>query len=505
MTDQSPAPMTPGAAMTLAAIAATAADPRPSGETLAAQEQRITYGVKQQLADTRLTTLGVWQLRWLALSPDNANMAYLAQNTSGANQFAVVVRGTNANAVDMMEDLDVGTVVPFNIGSTTAPPTSVSKGAMAAFTQLMRMSNTLGPTIGTLEQAVASALVGSGAPPGATVFVIGHSLGGCLATMLAVYLRSRPGGTTAPKFGVLTFAAPTAGLADFAKQFNDVDWAVNDGYVNAYDMVPLAWESLSTAASWYPPPGPKANFEVTEGLIPTLEGLTGPNAYVQPSNVVQLNPGNYKPYDPAAINPSVGDFLAQVAAQHANSTYLDLLKAPQLTSAPVVTSLSATVGQEGNEIIVNGFGFTKDCVVDFGTSPCTRCHALSDTQMSAFVPAGLGVVSVRVTNNLGTSPAVPTAQFAYGGPAPVTVTGINPTSGALRTKVTIKGVGFAANPTVYFGKNTATNVSYDPKTQQITADAPASGSPKSVVRDVRVLVNGYLSPAGPADEFTYPN
>jgi hypothetical protein len=23
------------------------------------------------------------------------------------------------------------------------------------------------------------------------------------------------------------------------------------------------------------------------------------------------------------------------------------------------------------------------------------------------------------------------------------------------------------------------------------------------VRDVRVLVNGYLSPAGPADEFTY--
>lgn len=99
-------------------------------------------------------------------------------------------------------------------------------------------------------------------------------------------------------------------------------------------------------------------------------------------------------------------------------------------------------------------------------------------------------------------PAVPLGQFAYGGPAPVTVTSISPTSGGVNQQVKITGVGFTGTPTVYFGRNVATNVQYDSPTL-ITARAPASGALHSAVRDVRVLVNGYLSPASPADEFPY--
>nr|WSX78937.1 IPT/TIG domain-containing protein [Streptomyces sp. NBC_00899] len=497
-----PTPLTPGGAMTLAAIAATGATPRPSGETLAAQEARIVAGVTQQLADTGLATQGVWQLRWLALSPDNANMAYIVKNTSGPNEFAVVVRGSNANVADMLEDLGVGTVVPFNFGGASQPP-SVSKGAMAAFTQLLRMTNTPAATTGTLEQALASAL-GASAPPNATVYVIGHSLGGCLATMLALYLQSRPWSRLAPQFGVYTFAAPTAGLQDFAAQFNKVKWVVNQGYVNAYDMVPLAWAGLDTAKDFFPKPGPAADFYVKDVIIPELEALPGPNVYVQPDNTVAPNAGDYKPYDPVAVHSTVGDFMAQVAAQHANSSYLDILNAPQMNAGPVVTMLSTSEGLEGNPVIVAGRGFTTDSVVDFGTSPGTQFTVESDTRISGRVPAGLGVVAVRVTNTLGTSPAVASAQFAYGGPAPVIVTEISPTTGAWKQQVTITGTGFTKTPapTVYFGKKLATSVQYTSSTV-LTAEAPASGAGRGAIRDVRVLVNGYLSPAGPAAEFTY--
>jgi hypothetical protein len=119
--------------MTLAAIAATAATPRPSGETLQDQHQRATLGIKAQLMNPTLATGGKWELMWLALSPDNANLAYIAWNPD-ANQIAVAVRGTIGNPTDMMEDLDVGTVVPFT--ASGSKDVAVSAGSMAAFTQI---------------------------------------------------------------------------------------------------------------------------------------------------------------------------------------------------------------------------------------------------------------------------------------------------------------------------------------------------------------------------------
>ncbi|MFI9273420.1 alpha/beta fold hydrolase [Kitasatospora sp. NPDC052896] len=493
---EDPSVLPPGVTMTLAAIAATGATPRPSGETLAVQRQRIFDGIVQQLSDTTLATQGTWQLAWLGLSPDNANMAYIAKGPSGSSQFAVVVRGTVGNAIDMLEDLDVGTVVPFTVGGPS--PVSVSKGAMTAFTQVVNMTDESSEAGAGLVQALTSLLKPA---PGATVYVVGHSLGGCIATMLALYLEAQTWNDS-PQFAVSTFAAPTAGLKDFANRFNSVKWAVYQGYVNKYDIVPLAWASLDAAKQWYPAPGPVAPPAVKDILIPGIKGLSGPNEYVQPATTLSPLNSDYKTYDPKVLRSSTQDFLAQVAFQHANPTYLKLLNSPAPAPAPVVDKISPRVGVPGTQITITGSGFDWQSTVDFGTVPSVPPNVVSDTQITAIAPdGGVGVVDVRVTNNLGTSPAVPFGQFAYGGPEPVVVTGIVPDSGKLGTSVTINGVGFAGSPTVYFGDRTATATVVSPTQIKATVPLPDPKQPKTV--DVRVRVNGYLSPAVPVDEFTH--
>ena len=137
----SSSPLTPQVTMTLAALAATAATPRPSGETVAEQTVRVRSGIETQLANSPV--VAGWQLLWLAISPDNANLVYVALNTDGSNQVAVVVRGTVDNPADMLEDLDVGTLVTFTPAGG-AEPLAVSAGAMAAFTQVTTARGAVG-------------------------------------------------------------------------------------------------------------------------------------------------------------------------------------------------------------------------------------------------------------------------------------------------------------------------------------------------------------------------
>ncbi|MFJ8017697.1 IPT/TIG domain-containing protein [Streptomyces sp. NPDC096339] len=494
MATESNQPTVPQVTMTLSAIAATAATPRPSGETLAEQSTRIILGINRQLADPSLATRGTWVLSWLGMSPGNANLAYLARNTDGSNSFAVVIRGTVGNVTDLMEDLDVGTVVPLNLPGMQSP-VSVAKGAMKAFTEVAVM-NTAGVT---LAQALTTAL--GQAPPNPTVYVTGHSLGGCIATMVAPYLQTLtwPGGK--PNFELHTFAAPTAGGADFAAYVESLEWQANERHYNINDMVPQAWNNLEATKQWYPSPGPAPDFDVN-AVVSTLIGLPGPHVYAQPGKDDPLN-DSYQPVDLNVVKRSLEDFMGQVAFQHANSTYLGLLGAPDVPSGPLV-SIVTPVGKPGAPVEVVGSGFSQGVVVDFGTLPAVRQYVLRDDVMIAWAPEGIGVVDIRVTGNLGTSPAVPRGQFSYGGPAPVLVTGISPDSGRAGTQVQVNGIYFTQDAQVYFGDNLAELLEYGTEQLLVRAPAPTLGVSKPSTVDVTVVANGYSSPASPADEFSYP-
>ncbi|WP_405527119.1 lipase [Streptomyces avidinii] len=488
-------PTVPQVTMTLSAIAATAATPRPSGETLAEQSTRIILGINQQLADTSLATQGSWVLSWLGVSPGNANMAYLARNTTnGSNSFAVVIRGTVGSVTDLMEDLDVGTVVPFSLAGMPSP-VSVSKGAMKAFTEVVTM-NTAGVT---LAQALTTAL--GRAQPNPTVYVTGHSLGGCVATMVAPYLQTLTWPNGKPNFELHTFAAPTAGGADFAAYVDSLVWQANERHYNIYDMVPQAWNNFEETKQWYPSPGPAQDDDV-KAVMSTLAALPGPNVYAQPGKDDALNT-DYDPFDPNVVKQSFQDFMGQVAFQHANSTYLSLLGAPDVPSGPVVTVVEP-VGTVGAPVEVVGSGFGQGVMVDFGTVPVSKQDIIHDDVVIAWAPDGVGVVDIRVTNNLGTSPAVPRGQFAYDGPASVVVTGISPDSGRAGDQVQVGGLYFGPDAQVYFGDHLAELVEYAPQQLLVKAPTVTIGVGKPATINVTVLSNGYSSPASPADEFTYP-
>ncbi|WP_433854435.1 IPT/TIG domain-containing protein [Streptomyces kronopolitis] len=485
--------------MTLAAFAASGATPRPSGETLQQQTTRIISGIDAQLRDPSLATQDAWELVWLALSEANANMAFLVQSTNGSNEFAVVARGTDADWTDILEDLDVGTVVPFpQSGSPTT--VKVSKGAMNAFQRVINARSIASPSPNaTLAQALSVALKAAPASPQPTVYLTGHSLGGCIASMLAPYLQAQTW-PKQPKFAVLTYAAPTAGVQSFVDYFDSVPWVIDERQNNAYDLVPHAWADLDTTAGWYPSPGPQATEEV-KLLIDTIAKRTNGNVYVQPGSLCLMNTG-YTSFAEKLVNKTTQDFLGQVAHQHANSTYLELVGAPDTPSGPVVTDLDPTFGAAGDRVTINGTGFSQDSMVDFGQFACTdRTVDPSGNEITAQVPAGSGVVHVRVTNTLGTSPAIAMSQFAYGGPAPVVVSSVSPVSGKAGTPVTINGSGFAQGATVHFKDKASDSVTFV-STGRLIATAPGLLDVQQTV-NITVTVGKGTSPTSPDDEFTY--
>lgn len=503
--------------MTLATLAATAATPRPSGETVADQARRALTGIAARLTDVSLATGDTWLPMWLAMSPDNGNLVYIAWNIDGSNEYAVVVRGTVSAPTDMMEDLDVGTLVPFTAGGSTSP-VAVSAGAMAAFTQVVNTpgiaywdiaAQNVEPALPhvtvasgtTLPQALNELLTSANSSP--TVYVTGHSLGGCVATMVAPYLQKQSWPNT-PQFGLITFAAPTAGVQSFAQYVDSLPLDPNARYVNSYDVVPCAWSDLAAPKDWYPKgKGPRANDDV-KVLLSEIDMLRKGNVYVQPNGAGTTMNGGYDRYDPALVNKTLEDYLGQVAYQHANSTYLTLLGAPLVPPGPQVASVSPAFGASGSAVTISGSGFDPDSVVDFGPIPCAEYTLDSTgTLITATVPDGVGIVAVRVTTGFGTSPAVPLGQFAYGGPAPVVVTAVSPDEAKVGTTVNIYGSGFARGATVMFRETAGDNPNYTSPTL-MTATVPQRTDEHPRTVDVTVTVGVATSPTSPADEFSYP-
>lgn len=186
-------------------------------------------------------------------------------------------------------------------------------------------------------------------------------------------------------------------------------------------------------------------------------------------------------------------------------------------AVPTVTGLDPASGPEGTQVLIIGTGFTEDVSrVRFGSYECSLNYTvISDTAISAIVPAGSGTQTCYVTNPDGTNGTGSSFTFATyeGGSnnAPA-ISGVAPntsatTDGEGGDTVVITGNYFTTTIAVYFGPTLATAVraafTVDSPTQ-ITATAPR-GEPG--VQAYVFVENAYgtYSSTSTVNDFYYPS
>ncbi len=334
--------------LTLSVAAYIDATPLP-GESIAQQQARMLRDIDAALAASAYPT---WSVAWgPKLNADRSNMMYIAASPS-AGQYAVAVRGTDWSfLLDWLEDFAVLRLVPYPYLS--GADTRVAAGTHIGLQQLIQMD-----PASFLKEL----------PDGATIFVTGHSLGGCLASAIAPYLAQALGGPGALR--VYTFAAPSAGNAAFASAYNALFGPTGGSpsafrFFNTLDAVPNGWASLLTIETYYQP-FPDCPQDIKD-LITFAQGRVG-NEYVQVGSVSngtaialqghliffgdrtpqaidpiwapgdapgRVGRGGQRRVDVAEHPRLLGDalFLYEVARQHECSTYQALLQAPQVPAA----------------------------------------------------------------------------------------------------------------------------------------------------------------------------
>lgn len=274
--------------------------------------------IAEHLAHPALATAGEWSVAWGPVETV-ANLLYVAHSPA-ANAYAVAIRGTvptpgPAQLLNVYQDLHVAQAVPWTHG--IAPGAAIARGTADGLRALLsRASGGL-----TLEAFLARATADA---PDASVVVTGHSLGGCLASVLAPYLHHRlPGVRVAP----VTFAAPTAGNAAFAAYFDGL-FPGAPRYYNRLDLVPMAWAGLDAVGALFPAPGPRcpSAFKRTVRLVCGWLARAGVS-YAHPGVGVELAGVPERRFiraDPVAA------FTRELVRQHHPDSYLALLGASGL-------------------------------------------------------------------------------------------------------------------------------------------------------------------------------
>ncbi|MGY0062144.1 beta strand repeat-containing protein [Streptomyces sp. LZ34] len=173
---------------------------------------------------------------------------------------------------------------------------------------------------------------------------------------------------------------------------------------------------------------------------------------------------------------------------------------PQAAAAPpVVTGVSPGSGPAGTSVVISGSGFTGATQVRFGTA-LSSFSVVSDTQITATVPANSGTVRITVTTPNGTSTQA--VNFTYtAAPAP-TLSGLSPTSGPTGggNSVVLTGTGFTGATQVLFGATAAPSFTVNSATQITATAPPGTGSVQVKVTTPNGTSNGltYTYLAAPA-------
>ena len=262
-----------------------------------------------------LPTGGQWGLVWGPVTYES-DLMYIAQGpeTERGRKYAVVIRGTIWTVKSVLQDLKLELVdLPWNDPAAPAD-IKISRGISEAFNRLRAMQQ---QNSNTMNQTALDFLRQQGNQN--EILVTGHSLGGCLASVVPLWLKTELAGTGAV-IKPVTLAGQTAGNRIFADYFQDT-FTGEVRFYNTLDVVPRLWnyESLESIKSLYPQPGPVCD-DFWKVLVDLAMDAAGHN-YFQPDNARALAG---KVYD----EKGWFEFASEVEAQHDHIYYMYLTGIP---------------------------------------------------------------------------------------------------------------------------------------------------------------------------------
>lgn len=252
----------------------------------------------------------------------SANVTAIFKGPSG--DFRVVTSGTNgkSNYDVNEEDNDVLQTQAKALISDAPGGANISNGAMSGANNIINIASSNGDLVSYLKSQVAS---------GGTVIVVGHSLGGALASVLALYLKAKLSSATLSCF---TFAAPTAGNQQFADYFDQTMAGASTRIFNSMDTVPHAWsaKTITDIKKIYEP-----YVATPDDMVKNIDNNLG---WLKLLNYRQPTAGQQQltgAVNQAIIEKNDQDFDRQAGYQHVEA-YLDLLgmQATDVWQPPVV-------------------------------------------------------------------------------------------------------------------------------------------------------------------------